>query len=79
MESCVLSKFKDCGITVVIVFLLFKTVAPHVGQDAQVFTLILGLHLPGKVLDVLHPDFGLRVQRDKVWLDGPLQLDAGKF
>ena len=61
MKSCILSKFEDCGIAVVVVFLFFKTVAPHVSQDAQVFTFIFGLHLLGEVLDVLHPDFGLGV------------------
>jgi hypothetical protein len=79
VKSCVTSKFTDCGIAVVVVFLFFKTVSPHVGQDAQVFTFILGMNPLGIFLDVLDPDFRLGVQRDKVRLDGPLQLDAGEF
>ena len=59
MESCVTSKFTDCGIAVVVVFFFFKTVPPHVGQDAQVFTFILGMYLLGIFLDVLDPDFRL--------------------
>jgi len=79
MVGSLTSKILNCGVTVVVVFFLFKTVSPHVSQYAQVFAFILGLVLLGKCLNIIDSDFRFCLKWDKVRLQSSLQLNALKL
>lgn len=79
MYGCGLAKFSYSCLTVVFIFLFFKTIASHVCKNTNVFSLIQVYISFLDIFNVLYPDFRLGIQGYKIWFNNSSKFYAGKI